>query len=276
MRPETGQIDAEDLARCVGSRTRLLAVGAASNALGTINDLARAAALARGVGALLFVDAVHFAPHVLPDVRAIGCDFLACSAYKFYGPHVGVLYGRLPLLESLGFPRVEPASPRPPENVETGTLNHEGIAGAAAAVDFLASLTGAPPGLSRRAALEKSYAMLQSRAERLFRRLWDGLGGVPGLTRYGPPPEAPRTPTVSFAVEGLPSDRIARALARRALFASSGDFYAMTAVARIGHAEDGVVRAGCACYTTEEEVDRLVHAVREAAAIPSSRAASRA
>jgi cysteine desulfurase family protein (TIGR01976 family) len=276
MRPETGQIDAEDLARCVGSRTRLLAVGAASNALGTINDLARAAALARGVGALLFVDAVHFAPHVLPDVRAIGCDFLACSAYKFYGPHVGVLYGRLPLLESLGFPRVEPASPRPPENVETGTLNHEGIAGAAAAVDFLASLAGAPPGLSRRAALEKSYAMLQSRAGRLFRRLWDGLGGIPGLTRYGPPPEAPRTPTVSFAVDGLPSNRIARALARRALFASSGDFYAMTAVARIGHAEDGVVRAGCACYTTEEEVDRLVHAVGEAAAIPSSRAASRA
>jgi cysteine desulfurase family protein (TIGR01976 family) len=275
MRPESGQIDADDLARAVGPQTRLLAIGAASNALGTINDLRRAAALSRSVGALLFVDAVHYAPHVLPDVRALDCDFLACSAYKFYGPHVGVLYGRLALLESLELPRVEPASPRPPESVETGTLNHEGIAGAAAAVDFLASLAGTP-GLSRRAALEKSYAALQARAERLFRRLWEGLGAVPGLTRYGPPPEVPRTPTVSFSVEGLPPDRIARALARRALFLSSGDFYAMTAVARIGHAKDGVVRAGCACYTTEEEIDRLVDAVREAAAIPVSRAASRA
>ncbi|MGH9366105.1 MAG: cysteine desulfurase-like protein [Thermoanaerobaculia bacterium] len=264
MRPETGQLDPEDLERAIGPRTRLLAIGAASNALGTINDLSRAAALARSAGALLFVDAVHSAPHVLPDVRALDCDFLACSAYKFYGPHVGVLYGRRGLLEALDPPRVEPAPAEPPENLETGTQNHEGIVGAAAAVDFLASL-GKAPGLSRRAALERAYAALGERGERLFERLWKGLAAVPGITLYGPPPGLPRTPTVSFALAGLSSDGVAKALARRAVFASNGDFYAMTAVARLGHAKDGVVRAGCAAYTTEEEIDRLVEGVREAA-----------
>jgi cysteine desulfurase family protein (TIGR01976 family) len=262
--PAKGQLDPEDLARCVGPRTRLLAIGGASNALGTINDLARAAALARAAGALFFVDAVHSAPHVLPDVRTIGCDFLACSAYKFYGPHVGILWGRHDRLAALDVPRLEPAPSEPPEHLETGTQNHEGIVGAAAAVDFLASLAGRPE-LSRREALSRAYEELHARGRRLFERMWNGLRAISGVTLYGPPPDAPRTPTVSFAVAGRDAHDVARALARRGVYCSSGDFYALTVVTRLGHAQDGVVRAGCAAYTTEEEVDRLVEGVREIA-----------
>jgi cysteine desulfurase family protein (TIGR01976 family) len=265
MRPETGTLDMDDLARSVTPKTKLVAIGFASNALGTVNDVVAAGALARRAGALLFVDAVHSAPHVFTDVAALGADFLACSAYKFYGPHVGVLWAKRLLLQELDPPRLEPASAEPPENVETGTLNHEGIVGAAAAVDFLAGL--APEdGLPRRAALARAFAALAERGDALFRRMWDGLGEIRGVTRYGLPPGAPRTPTLSFVVAGRDSSDVARALARRGLYASNGDFYAATAVARLGHARDGVVRAGCACYTTADEVDRLVAALAEIAA----------
>ncbi|MGH7703075.1 MAG: cysteine desulfurase-like protein, partial [Gemmatimonadales bacterium] len=140
LAPELNRLDWDDLARALTPRTRLLAIGAASNALGTVTDVARAAELARGVGALTFVDAVHFAPHHLVDVRALECDFLACSAYKFYGPHIGVVYGRRDLLQSLDVPKLDPAPETAPERLETGTQNHEGIVGAAGAVKFLASL----------------------------------------------------------------------------------------------------------------------------------------
>ena len=264
MRPETGQLDWEALERAISPRTKLVAIGAASNALGTINDVRRIAEMAHGVGALCFVDAVHYAPHVLVDVRAIGCDFLACSPYKFYGPHLGVLWGLRELLESLDVPKLVPAPEEAPERLETGTLSHEAIVGAAAAVDFLASLSG-QAGANRREALADTYTQLHGRGQRLFERLWSGLGQIPGVTRYGPPPEAPRTPTVSFVVAGHPSHEVAEALARRAIFVSSGDFYAWTVVKRLGHQEDGVVRAGCACYTTEDEIDRLIEGVREIA-----------
>jgi cysteine desulfurase family protein (TIGR01976 family) len=268
MRPETGTIDPAELERAVGARTRLLALGGASNALGTINDLRRGAELARSAGALFFVDAVHYAPHALVDVAEIGCDFLACSPYKFYGPHLGVLWGRRALLESIDVPKLVPAPNEPPcERWETGTLSHEAILGAAAAVDFLASLSGTPeaPDAPRRGALARSYALLRERGDALFRRMWDGLGAVAGVTRFGSPPGSPRTPTVSFVVDGVPADAVAEELAKRAVFVSSGDFYAWTVVRRLGHGEDGVVRAGCACYTTEDEVDRLVSGVREIA-----------
>jgi cysteine desulfurase family protein (TIGR01976 family) len=265
MRPETGDLDAEDLERAVSPRTRLVAVGAASNALGTVNDVRRIAALAHAAGALCFVDAVHSAPHVLVDVAGIGCDYLACSPYKFYGPHLGVLWGRRHLLDQLDVPKLEPAPDEAPERLETGTLSHEGIVGAAAAVDFLASLAGPGAG-SRRAALVRVYAELHARGDRLFARLWEGLGRIRGVRRYGLAPGAPRTQTVSFTVDGLDADTVAEHLAGRAVFASSGDFYAWTVVQRLGHARDGLVRAGCAIYTTEEEVDRLVEAVTETAA----------
>jgi selenocysteine lyase/cysteine desulfurase len=212
------------------------------------------------------VDAVHSAAHLRTNVREIGCDFLACSAYKFYGPHVGALWGRRELLESLDFPKLEPAPGSAPELLETGTQNHEGIVGAGAAVEFLASLAaGADPGTSRRAALETAIAALHARGMRLLERLWENLARIPGVTLYGPPPQTRRTPTLSFVVAGRTSEEVAVALARRAVFASHGDFYAATAIRRLGHERDGVVRAGCACYTTQEEIDRLVEGVRAAA-----------
>jgi cysteine desulfurase family protein (TIGR01976 family) len=265
MRPETGRLDEESLARSLGPRTRLVAVGAASNALGTINDVKRISAMAHAFGALAFVDAVHYAPHALLDVQEIGCDFLVCSPYKFYGPHLGVLWGRRELLESLDAPRLEPASAQAPERLETGTLSHEGIVGAGAAVDFLASLARRPSE-GRRAALAAAFAVLHELGGALFARLWKGIGAIPRVTRYGPPPGEPRTPTLAFALEGVPADDVARALARRAVFVSSGDFYAATVIRRLGRERDGVVRAGCACYTTEEEVDRLIAGVAEVAA----------
>jgi cysteine desulfurase family protein (TIGR01976 family) len=256
--PETGQLDTDDLAAALGPRTKLLAIGAASNALGTINDVRRAADLAHAAGALVFVDAVHYAPHALVDVAALGADFLACSAYKFYGPHIGVLWGRQSLIEELDAPRLVPAPDYAPERLETGTQNHEGMVGAAAAVEFLASLAG---GATRRARLEAAFAALHARGQQLVERLWSGLRELRGVTVYGPPPGRPRTPTVSFTVRGTPSEAVARALAERAVFVSHGDFYATTVISRLGHADDGVVRAGCACYTTADEVDRLIDAV---------------
>jgi cysteine desulfurase family protein (TIGR01976 family) len=262
----TGQLDMQELAAALGPRTKLLAIGAASNAIGTINDVRRAADLAHAAGALVYVDAVHYAPHVLVDVTALGADFLACSAYKFYGPHIGVLWGRKALIEELDPPRLEPAPDYSPERLETGTQNHEGIIGAAAAVDFLASLADGP---TRRARLAASFAMLHSRGQELVERLWSGLRELPGVTVYGPPPGEPRTPTIVFTVRGMPSDDVARALAEQAVFVSSGDFYAATAVARLGHATDGVVRAGCACYTTSDEVERLLDGVGRLARRPA-------
>jgi cysteine desulfurase family protein (TIGR01976 family) len=260
--PASGELDLPDFEDALVAHPRLVAIGAAANALGTVNDVPRLATLARDAGALVFVDAVHYAPHALVDVDTLGCDFLACSAYKFYGPHVGVLYGRHDLLADLDVPKVAPAADDPPEHLETGTLNHEGVVGAGAAVDFLASLSG---GAGRRAALRRTFAALHERGQRLLERMWDGLSGIPGVTLYGPPPSRPRTPTVAFTVAGRTSGEVARALARRALFLSHGDFYAATVVERLGQAAHGVVRAGAACYTTDEEVERLIEGVAEVA-----------
>jgi cysteine desulfurase family protein (TIGR01976 family) len=257
--PATGQLDWAKLEELLATKPRLLAIGAASNALGTITDVGRAAAMARSVGALSFVDAVHYAPHELVDVQKIGCDFLTCSAYKFYGPHIGILFGRREALAGVDIPKLAPAPDTAPERMETGTQNHEGIVGAAAAVDFLASLG---TGDTRRGRLASAFASLHDRGSSLLLRLWDGLSVIEGITLYGPKPGAPRTPTVAFTMAGMPADQVARRLAARGVFVSSGDFYATTVVARLGLSE-GLVRAGCACYTTEEEVDRLIEGVRE-------------
>jgi cysteine desulfurase family protein (TIGR01976 family) len=259
MVPETGQLDRDDLRRQIGGRTRLVAVGAASNALGTINDVNEVARLAHDSGALAFVDAVHYAPHRLVDVRAIDCDFLACSAYKFYGPHVGVLYGKHDLLRDIDVPRLRPAPDTAPERLETGTQNHEGIVGAAAAVEFLGSLADGP---DRRSRLQNAFDALHERGMVLTERLWGGLSEIGRVRLYGPPPSEPRTPTVSFTMVGIPSVEVCRRLADRGLFASHGDFYATTAVERLGLAREGLVRIGCACYTTDEEIGRLLDGVR--------------
>jgi len=255
----TGELLWDKLEQVITNKTRVLAIGAASNALGTISPIREAAQLAHAKGALCFVDAVHFAAHAMIDVKEMDCDFLVCSPYKFYGPHTGVLYGRAEVMEELDVPKLDPASNAIPERMETGTQNHEGIVGAGAAVDFLASLSS---GSTRRERLVAAMASLHARGELLLSRLWEGLSGIDGAQCFGPPPGRPRTSTVSFAVDGIPSAELAKSLAREGIFASNGNFYATTVVEQLGYAREGLMRAGCACYTTEEEVDRLIDVVK--------------
>ncbi len=256
----TGTLMQEDLERSIGQRTRVVAIGAASNSLGTINDLPAVIAMAHQVGALVFVDAVHYVPHALLDVRALDCDFVGMSAYKFYGPHIGVMFAKKSLLDEIDFPRLVPAPDYAPENAETGTQNQEGMVGAAAAVDYLASLGSST---TRRENLRSVFAEMHARTSRLFERLWNGLSALPRVTLYGVPPGSPRTPTLSFTIEGVTSTEAARSLSERGLFLSHGDFYAWTVVQRLGLAPEGLIRAGCACYTTEEEIDRLIEGVTD-------------
>ncbi|MEO7965583.1 MAG: cysteine desulfurase-like protein, partial [Gemmatimonadaceae bacterium] len=260
MDPATGTLDWDDLRSAFTSRTRLLAIGAASNALGTINDVAAASRLAHEAGALCFVDAVHYAAHGVVDVKVWDCDFLACSSYKFYGPHHGMFWGRRKLLEALDVPRLDPAPNESPDRLETGTQNHEAIVGTGAAINFLASIG---EGNNRRERLVSTMSGLHARGDVLFAKMWNGITNLAGVTPYGLAPGAARTPTIAFTIDGIPSDDVARALASEGIFASNGDFYATTVLERIGHASDGVLRAGCACYTSEEEVDRLIDGVRD-------------
>jgi len=255
--------EADAIAQAISKRTRLVAIGAASNALGTITDVRAVCAMASEVGALSFVDAVHYTPHTLLDVQSIGCDFLACSSYKFYGPHAGVLYGKRQIVDTLDIPKLEPAPEAAPERLETGTQNHEGIVGAGAAVDYLASIGG--EGGTRRERLARAFTSLHERGDALLVRLWEGLVSIDGVTIYGPPPGTARTPTLSFTLRGHSTEVVARHLVGRGVYASNGDFYAKTVAERLGRGEDGFVRAGAACYTSEEEVDRLVAGVRELA-----------
>lgn len=257
-----GTLDIEHMLEAIGPRTRVVAVGWASNALGTVVDLDPILARAREVGAFTFVDAVHAVPHLLPDVRAMGCDFLACSPYKFYGPHAGVLYARSELMDALEPPRLRCSPQVAPERFELGTLPHESLEGTHAAVDFLTSLAG---GADRRDRLERAYEGLHRRGEVLVARLWDGLSSLDGVTCYGPRPgSGPRTPTVSFTVEGRAAADVALHLSTQwGVFASHGHFYAANVAADLG-VKGGMVRAGCACYTTAEEVDRLVEGVAAA------------
>lgn len=258
----TFELDFAALEAALTQKVKLLAIGAASNALGTVTEVGRAAKMARNAGILSFVDAVHFAAHGRVNVREIGCDFLACSAYKFYGPHIGILYGKKDRITSLDVPKLRPAPNTSPERLETGTQNHEGIVGAGAAVDFIASMG---KGANRVARLDQAGKNLHQHGQALVERLWEGLGDIRGVTRYGPPPTRPRTPTVVFTVKGLPSEQVAQRLSRNGIFVSNGDFYAQTVIERLGLAEEGVVRAGCACYTSTDEVDRLIKGVAEIA-----------
>ncbi|MEO7457083.1 MAG: aminotransferase class V-fold PLP-dependent enzyme, partial [Gemmatimonadaceae bacterium] len=239
---------------------KLVAIGAASNALGSITDVKDVCSLAGEAGALTFVDAVHYVPHTLVDVQAMGCDFLACSPYKFYGPHTGVLYGRRSLVDAVDIPKLEPAPAAAPDRLETGTQNHEGIVGAGAAVDYIASIGGDEG--TRRERLARAFAGLHERGDALLVRMWEGLSSIRGVTMYGPPPGTPRTPTVAFTLAGYSTEQVARALVSHGVYASNGDFYAKTVAQVLGRGEDGFVRAGAACYTSEEEVDRLIGGVK--------------
>jgi cysteine desulfurase family protein (TIGR01976 family) len=260
------QLDYGALESMLSPRTRLVAVGAASNAVGTINDVRRVAEMARAAGALTFVDAVHYAPHRFPDVREMGCDFLACSSYKFFGPHAGILWGRRELLERFDPYKVPPASDEAPERWETGTQNHEGIAGIRAAIDWIASIAGEGPG-GRRDALRRSYEHVEAHEQPLFEMMEDGLRAIPGVRFHGVARGQPRTPTAAFTVDGTTPDGIARRLGAEGVFVWNGDFYATTVCDALGLSGcGGLVRAGIAPYTTEEDVRRLVGGVERIAA----------
>ncbi len=259
--PATMQLDLGALEAMLGPRTRLVAVGAASNAVGTVSDVARVAEMAHRVGALVFVDAVHYAPHRLVDVRALGCDFLACSAYKFFGPHVGLLWGKPEHMEALVPYKVPPCADTLPDRWETGTMNHEGMAGVAAAIDWIASLAPGPAA-SRREALRAAMERIEEHETRIFGLLLDGLEAIPGVRVFGPPRGAPRTPTAGFTVRGVHADEVARRLGGEGVCAWSGNFYATGVTEGLGIVQGGgLVRAGVAPYCTEDDVRRLLEGV---------------
>ncbi len=247
------------LAELLNERTRLLAITHASNAVGSITDVARAAEMAHRVGALVYVDAVHYAPHGLIDVQATGCDFLACSAYKFFGPHTGVMYGKQHLLESIRAFKVRPAPSHVPDKWETGTQSFESLAGVRAAVDYLASL-GA--GESRRAKLASAMARIKAYEESLSLRYLQGAAGVPGLKVYGITDVerlAERTPTFAVSLAGESPAQVAARLGEQGIFVWSGHYYAVAVMERLGTLDrGGLVRIGFAHYNTPEEVDRVL------------------
>lgn len=271
--PADGTLDMEGMRRAIGPKTKLVAVGAASNALGTVNDVSTIARWAHASDAWLFVDAVQYAPHASIDVQSLDIDFLAFSVYKVYGPHMGVLWGRANLLEAIPAYKVIPADEAAPGKFETGTSNHEGIAGSAAAIEYLATVGrrfGEPPGTgSLREELLRAMASIQTHERDLTRRLLEGLPTVPGLTIYGiadPHRMAERMPVIAFTLKGIDPQTIAKQLGDRGIFSWSGHFYAVHAVERLGlSARGGLMRVGLNHYNTAEEVDRLLDALGDIA-----------
>lgn len=260
---DTGRLDWDDLEGQLNDRTKLLAIGAASNALGTVTDVNRAVEMAHAAGAEVHIDAVHLLPHHLVDVKASGCEYLTGSVYKFYGPHLGIIYARQDRLEALDVAKLIPSPDTAPDRFETGTPNFEGIAGTGALVEYLASLgaLNTAEDANRRDKLISAFDTFHTWGTALIARLWEGLAAQDRVTLYGPEPGTPRTPTLAFTVEGFTSSEVTTALAKDALYLTNGDFYALTVVERYGKLDEGFVRAGCACYTTMEEVERLIEAV---------------
>lgn len=263
---ESGTLDMEDMRRQITEKTKLVAVGFASNATGTINDVRTIQGWASEVDALTFVDAVQFAPHGQIDVKALGCDFLACSSYKFFGPHSGQLYGKREQLERLEAYRVRPAGNRPPDKWETGTQNHEGMAGVTAAIDYLAGLGvdygGAGQAESRRRKLEAAWSVIGAYERTLTERLVNGLLSVPGVRIFGLTEREDmdrRVATVSLRKQGTTPAQLARALAKENIFAWDGTFYAQSVSERMGVEESGGwLRLGLVHYNTVDEIDRCL------------------
>ena len=261
--PETLTLDLRDIDEKINPKTRLVAVGLASNAVGTVNDVAALAARARAVGAVVAVDAVHAAPHLPMDRDAIGADVLTCSAYKFFGPHVGVTAIRRELFEGMEVHRLDPAPDHIPDKLETGTQNHEGIAGVKGALDFVSSLG---EGASPREKILDAMRTVEEHETRLADRFRSALRGIAGVTIYAAPDPVRKTPTVAFRLEGRTPLEVCRHAAAHGYFIAAGDFYASTLSHRLGLAESGgFVRAGLAPYNTEEEVDGLVLALERLA-----------
>jgi cysteine desulfurase family protein (TIGR01976 family) len=261
-------LDLDELASALGPRTRLVAVGCASNSVGTINPVAEICRMSHAAGALVFLDAVHYAPHALVDVEAWGCDFLACSAYKFFGPHVGILWGRPELLRRLTPYKVRPAANDLPERWMTGTQSHEGIAGTLAAIEYLAALgRRCEPGAeNRRAALSAAYAAIGRYETQLCRQLLAGLARLPDVKVWGITDAARldgRVPTVSITHARHSPVEMADRLAARGIFAWHGNFYALELTELLGLEPEGLLRLGLLHYNTSQEVERLLEALAE-------------
>lgn len=268
---QSWQVEEEALSALLSDRTRLVALNYASNLTGSINRIQELTARAKAAGAIVYVDAVQYAPHGLVDVKALGCDFLACSAYKFFGPHMGVLWGRRALIETLVPYKCRCSSNGLPERFELGTPQIELMAGLSATIDYFEQL-GERAGAtgSRRDKIASAFAVSIAYEAGLAQRLIDGLSRVAGLTIHGivdPRRIHERVPTVSFTVEGIAPDEIARALAQDNIFVWSGHNYAWEIVHQLGiPAEQGVVRIGIAHYNTVEEIDETLEAVARAVA----------
>ena len=262
-----GTLDLDQFQHAINERTRLVAVGAASNATGGINPIRDIATLAHAVGAQVFCDAVHYAPHVLIDVQALGCDYLACSAYKFFGPHVGVLWGRRQLLESLEAYKVRPAPQTLPDKWMTGTQSHESIAGAKEAVEYLADLGRAlaeNDSLSRRHALREAYREIGLYERALAARLLAGLDQIPQIKVWGindPERIQERVATVSFTHERFTAPEMAEQLGRAGFFTWHGNYYALNLTESLDLEPDGMLRVGMVHYNTLTEVERFLEAV---------------
>lgn len=261
--PETGRLKLDELAGLLGSRTRLVAVGGASNALGTVNDIAEIVRIVRACSsALVYVDAVQSVPHLATDVRALGCDFLACSPYKFFGPHQGVLWGRAELLGELEAYKVRPSASDPVgAKFETGTPSYEGQAGTMGAVEHIASLG---EGATRRERIVSAMNLVAEYERELGAQFLDGIRSLPKIRLYGPDGMDGRVPTFSVTVEGLTARQAAERLAERNIFAWSGNFYAQEAIERLGlESSGGLLRIGFCQYSSAGEVDLLLEALAE-------------
>jgi cysteine desulfurase family protein (TIGR01976 family) len=263
---ETGTLDMEDMRQKISPRTKLVAVGYASNATGSVNDVATVVGWAHSVGAYTYIDAVQYAPHGLIDVKALDCDFLACSSYKFFGPHSGQLYGKRQHLERLTAYKVRPADNRPPGKWETGTQNHEGMAGVAAAVDYLARVGvvygNVRQSASRRDQLIAAWEVIHEYEMGLIERLIRGLQSIPGVRIYGLTDRndwAQRVATVALRKSGTTPEALAQALAAENIFCWHGNFYALSISERLGVEESGgFLRLGLVHYNTLDEIDRCL------------------
>jgi cysteine desulfurase family protein (TIGR01976 family) len=253
----SGLLDYDDMAAKISSRTKVFAIGASSNALGTVNDIALARRLTQATGTLLIVDAVHFAPHFPLDVRALGVDFLLCSGYKFYGPHVGVLYSRPGALDALSTDRLVVQDPKAPYRIETGTLNHAAIDALRAAVDYIA---GWGSGTTLRARILDAMNSISAYEHELAKFYYDAVKRIPGVHVWGPGFDSrSRAPTVSITLDKLGAAEAAAALAARNICVWDGHFYALRALQILNlNDRGGLLRTGVSMYTTRDDLQRLV------------------
>lgn len=262
-------LDLDHFKRLINSKTKLVAVGAASNATGGVNPVRDIAGWAHQVGALVFVDAVHYAPHRLIDVQALGCDFLACSAYKFFGPHTGIIWGKRTLLEALGAYKVRPAPDAIPGKWMTGTQSHESLAGVLAAIGYLTDLGHLVAGhdsLDRRGALREAYDAIEHYERYLLERLLHGLAAIPEIKVWGITDLArldERVATISLTHDRYSSAELAERLGRQGIFAWHGNYYALQLSETLGREPAGMLRIGLLHYNTPAEVDRLLRALEE-------------